>query len=354
MNKLDFKNKVFPLTSKEKYYKTHSQHTSDYIKNIDYLDDSISFLLSTQDKIDLVNGKHALFFDNQKIKNEVLNFPIFCTKQTRFSFIPIHIRNYIELKYVYSGHCYAIVNDKEIVLHTGDFILLDVNSKHTILPLSEKDIIFNFQMDRSYFTETFISKFTSSNPITTFLTNIINTTAKHEDYIVFKNREDDFEDINNLIESILCEYLDPSAFFSTVINSYFLLLFIKITQRYQTNMEEEYKNINKTYITEIILYIQHHYQSCSLVETAQHFGYNPDYLSRIIHQSTGLSFKKLINYYRMENITNQLINTNKPVYQIAQENGFSNLNYFYKKFTIQFGASPTEYRNQYRNNKKKM
>ena len=192
MNKLEFRNKVIPLTNREKYYKTHPSHTGDYVKNIDLLDKNYSFQLTKQDKLDLINGKHAIFYDNQKITDDVLNLPIFCTKQTRFSFIPIHIRNYIELKYVYSGHCYAMVNDKEIILHTGDILLLDINSKHTILPPSENDIIFNFQMNRSYFNEAFISKFTSSNPITTFLTNIIDHTAKHEDYVIFKNREDDY------------------------------------------------------------------------------------------------------------------------------------------------------------------
>lgn len=125
-----------------------------------------------------------------------------------------------------------------------------------------------------------------------------------------------------------------------------------MTQRYQANMEEHFRNKNKSYITEIIQYIQHHYQSCSLIKTARCFGYNPDYLSRMIHQSTGLSFKRLINYYRMEAISNQLINTNKPIYQIAQENGFSNLNYFYKQFSSQFGGLPADYRKQYQERQK--
>ena len=44
-------------------------------------------------------------------------------------------------------------------------------------------------MNRSYFNEVLISKFTSSNPITTFLTNIIDHTAKHEDYVIFQKTE---------------------------------------------------------------------------------------------------------------------------------------------------------------------
>ena len=43
MNKLEFRNKVIPLTNREKYYKTHPSHTGDYVKNIDLLDKNILF-----------------------------------------------------------------------------------------------------------------------------------------------------------------------------------------------------------------------------------------------------------------------------------------------------------------------
>ena len=67
-------------------------------------------------------------------------------------------------------------------------------------------------MDRSYFSDSFISKFSSVNPIVTFLTNIIDQKAQHNDYIIFNNREDDHDYVVRLIEMILCEYLDPSLF----------------------------------------------------------------------------------------------------------------------------------------------
>ena len=213
---------------------------------------------------------------------------------------------------------------------------------------TENDIIFNFQMDRSYFTNSFISKFSSVNPIVTFLTSIIDQKAQHEDYIIFNNRDDDYDYVVQLIEMILCEYLDPSLFATSILDSYFSLLFIKMAQRYQMNMEQQFKENNKSYMTEIIQYIEQHYQDCTLVETAEKFGYNPDYLSRAIQKATGYTFKKLVNYYRMEAVGKEIINTDKPIYLIAQENGFSNLNYFYKKFNAYFGGFPADYRKQFK------
>ena len=342
----ELRSSITPLTKKEQYYKSHPNHSGDYIEKY-FNEDDENLIQFTIDRNKNTKGKHTLFYDGQIITDEILSFPIYCSKQTRYSFVPLHTRSYVEMKYVYSGHCYAIVNDKEVILHAGDMILLDVNSKHTVLMPTENDIIFNFQMDRSYFSDSFISKFSSVNPIVTFLTNIIDQNAQHNDYIIFNNREDDHDYVVHLIEMILCEYLDPSLFAISILDSYFSLLFIKMAQRYQMNMEQQFKENNKSYMTEIIQYIEQHYQDCTLMEIAEKYGYNPDYLSRAIQKATGYTFKKLVNYYRMEAVGKELINTNKPIYLIAQENGFSNLNYFYKKFNAYFGGFPADYRKQF-------
>ena len=49
----------------------------------------------------------------------------------------------------------------------------------------------------------------------------------------------------------------------------------------------------------------------------------------------------------MEAVGKELINTDKPIYLIAQESGFSNLNYFYKKFNAYFSGFPADYRKQF-------
>ena len=143
----ELRSRITPLTKKEQYYKSHPNHSGDYIEKY-FNEDDENLIQFTIDRNKNTKGKHTLFYDGQIITDEILSFPIYCSKQTRYSFVPLHTRSYVEMKYVYSGHCYAIVNDKEVILHAGDMILLDVNSKHTVLMPTENDIIFNFQMDQ--------------------------------------------------------------------------------------------------------------------------------------------------------------------------------------------------------------
>ena len=115
----ELRSRITPLTKKEQYYKSHPKHSGDYIEK-HYNNDNEKLIQMTIDRYKATKEKHALFYDGQIITDEVLSFPIYCSKQTRYSFVPLHVRSYVEMKYVYSGHCYAIVNDKEVILHAGD------------------------------------------------------------------------------------------------------------------------------------------------------------------------------------------------------------------------------------------
>ena len=341
MKRQEFRELIFPLTQKEKYNKTHPQNENHY----NTINNEYAYYESSSNERDaLFSQNHAIFYDGQHITQEMRNFPITCLKQTRYSFVPVHIRNYIEIKYVYSGSVNAIINDKTINLNAGDFLMIDQGSKHTILMPKDKDLIFNFQMDRNYFTHSFISRFEDSEPITNFLSRVIDVNAKHDNYVLFRNREEDHSYINEIVEILLCEYLDPSPFAKTVIESYFLLLFVALSKRYQANMEEIYHSKNKSYISEIIFYTKEHCDNCTLNQLSEKFSFNPDYISRSIKKYTGLSFKQLTMYYRLNKVANDLIHTEEPIITIAQRHGFSNMNFFYDKFKDQYQCPPTEFR----------
>lgn len=353
MNKTEFRKKVFPLTKKEFYYLSNQKNISSknyFDQESDTFDDFpndqvLNLQGNLSQRLSITKNHHALFFDGQKTPIEMLNLPIFCCKQTRFSKVPIHTRNYLEIKYIYSGSCVALLNDKKIYLSTGDLLLLEQGSKHSILPAGKNDLIFNFQMDRSYFTQSFIKKFEDSDPITHFLTNAIDDSTRHTNYCFFQNRKDDDEDIRFLIESILCEYLDPSTCYKTILDASFLILFGKLVQRYMANQEEPFQNDNKSYITEIVLYIRDHCDTIrSLQEVATHFGYNKDYLSKLLKRTVNQSYKNLITTFRLEKSSEMLAHTEKPIYQIAEDCGFSNLSFFYQKFQNFYHCSPAEYR----------
>ena len=54
-----------------------------------------------------------------------------------------------------------------------------------------------------------------------------------------------------------------------------------------------------------------------------------------------------VNEQRLNYATDLLINTNRPVIDIALDCGFNNVNYFYRLFKRKHGDSPNSYRKKF-------
>lgn len=73
------------------------------------------------------------------------------------------------------------------------------------------------------------------------------------------------------------------------------------------------------------------------------FGYNSSYLGKIFTRETGLGFNAYLDKLRVEK-AEILLATDKRIYQIAEECGFHDVEYFTKKFKRYTGMTPSSYR----------
>lgn len=95
----------------------------------------------------------------------------------------------------------------------------------------------------------------------------------------------------------------------------------------------------------ILLYIQHNYQeNLKLGSIAELFGYNSSYLGKVFTKATGKNFNAYVDEIRIEHSKKLLLEQNPKVYEIAQRVGYTNVDYFHKKFKKYVGVSPAEYR----------
>jgi len=51
--------------------------------------------------------------------------------------------------------------------------------------------------------------------------------------------------------------------------------------------------------------------------------------------------------YRLNYATQQLVQSDKPISEIAFESGFGDVSHFYKMFKVKMGLSPLNYRKQF-------
>ncbi|KAF1299495.1 hypothetical protein BAU15_02305 [Enterococcus sp. JM4C] len=100
-------------------------------------------------------------------------------------------------------------------------------------------------------------------------------------------------------------------------------------------------------ISEILHYVNGNYiENLSLKTIAEKFNYNSAYLGKKFRRETGKSFVNYLEGIRMEKAASLLTTSNLMVYEISEQVGYKNVDYFYKKFRQYYKISPNEYRSQ--------
>lgn len=84
-------------------------------------------------------------------------------------------------------------------------------------------------------------------------------------------------------------------------------------------------------------------------ETALHFQYNQDYLSRMISRQYGMTLKELINHFILQKANDHLCNTVYTVKEISEQLLFPSANAFVNYYKYHQGMTPSSYRNLYTN-----
>ncbi len=113
---------------------------------------------------------------------------------------------------------------------------------------------------------------------------------------------------------------------------------------HQAHTQAIARDITPTDIEQIMLYISNNFtdSNINLTSVAQHFGFNPSYLSRKFKQETGKSFVEFLNKCRMERAI-ELTVTSKKMFCTANAVGIPDPNYFGRCFKKYTGISYSEY-----------
>lgn len=97
-------------------------------------------------------------------------------------------------------------------------------------------------------------------------------------------------------------------------------------------------------VKRIVDLIQRNYQENLKLETiAELFHYNSAYLGKVFKQTTGEYFNTYLDKVRIAQ-AKALLDQGMKVYQVAEQVGYANVDYFHTKFRKYVGTSPTAYR----------
>lgn len=128
--------------------------------------------------------------------------------------------------------------------------------------------------------------------------------------------------------------------------------FVETVRNLRTVLQKE--SSYHTLVKQAKTYIMNNFSNnnLDLVIVSDNVGCNPAYLSRLMKQEIGLSFKEFLSNLRIQKALEMIHDDTYSINQIAWGVGYSNQHYFSTAFKNIMGMSPSEYRKNLKDNER--
>lgn len=156
------------------------------------------------------------------------------------------------------------------------------------------------------------------------------------------------ENVGRLYSSSRVSFPSNSAIINHIDNCHYLYeIILYISGQVKSVMDEGDNSSRDSILEDILYYIDNNYQNNIKLETiAPLFGYNSAYLGKLFTKAIGENFNSYIDHRRIEHSKKLLGRRSIKVYEVSEQVGYKNVDYFHKKFKKYVGISPAEYRKQ--------
>ncbi len=154
------------------------------------------------------------------------------------------------------------------------------------------------------------------------------------------------ENINKIYNSSRISFPTNSAIIDYISScNYLYEIILYISGQVKSVMDSNDHSTRDSILEDILYYIDNNYNKNIKLETiAPLFGYNSAYLGKLFTKAIGENFNSYVDHRRIEHSKKLLERQNIKVYEVSEQVGYKNVDYFHKKFKKYVGISPAEYR----------
>ncbi len=259
---------------------------------------------------------------------------------TRYTPFPPHSHDYVEMMIVLRGCITHTVGTEHIRLGEGEILIMNKHISHSIERSGENDIGVNIIM-----SDRFISSMTAELSGTVF-SSLIKENSKTDGepmYLCFAAGGK--RHIENIIENLLIELMDGSPEMGVMTKTVSLLLtYLSIENQELLKSGSLPSDKDSKRRLAILSYIKGNYRTASLTELGQKLYLTVPYLSKLIKELFGKSFKELVVEERLDRAKQLFRDSNMPIGDIIRSVGYENESYFHREFKKRYGSTPLSMR----------
>lgn len=263
-------------------------------------------------------------------------------RNSRYSPVPTHTHDYIEISYMYNGQCTETIGNTVLTLQRGQVLILDTNTPHSVGLLEEEDILINLLMSHDYLHENLFRYLSKDSILSDFFVNALQKNSCHDSYLHFHSEHN--RRIPMFFNELLCECCDPSINSTDIITSLITLIVAELINVYETELAKKELASAKVSFIPIIHYIEANFRTCTRKSVADFFHIHEKHLTTLIRSNTGMTYKQLVQSQKLRYAAKLLKNSCLPITEVITESGYENANFFYRKFREEYHMSPKDYR----------
>lgn len=255
---------------------------------------------------------------------------------------PIHFHDDLEVVFVLDGSIILKNGYYDYVMNAGDIFILNDREIHSFMNTKEDNMVLMLQLDMEYFIQHY--------------QNLNNSF-----FVTDMNNPDD-EDLENLRELLASAILQANAGelgYEQKLIEISHNIIDNLMENFQHFTIEDGRFINETKnksnkvllgrMNRISDYLYENYTGkLTLQEIANKEHLSIYHLSHVIKQSTGLSFKELLGFIRVEESEKLLLGSEDSISSISDAVGFSATRYYVDHFKKWFGMEPEDYRSKFK------
>ncbi|BEI54870.1 AraC family transcriptional regulator [Lactiplantibacillus plantarum] len=280
--------------------------------------------------------EHGRVLRNYFFKNK----DIYISRHNRYADYPTHTHTFLEMNYMLQGHATEIVDDKKITLNTGDLLLLDEGSTHSIKALGDNDLLINILFRTKNISINLLNDLRRSNNIfyDFLLSQVIEDSNHKRDYFVFTKKRN--TEVQETLDRIIDEYYLKRDFSNSIIKSYLSILLVQLVREYPLNGPHQ-ENKSSLLAIKVLKAIAEEYKTVSLEELANRYNYNKNYLSNIFKSEVGQTFSEVLTRQRLIQAHTLIASTSLPIATIMEQVGIKNKTFFYQKYKNYYKTLPS-------------
>ena len=249
---------------------------------------------------------------------------------------PYHRQDFFFFNYTLKGHYYIYNNSPKKLIAVTPYdihIAQPFNGYALINKNKEEFIVIGILIKKEVFIKELLPSISSNLNMFKFLLDpSTKNTSNASFHFNFQSKA-----LEAILDLIISAYLSKSNKRIELMKSLAVSFLLIVFDEYNSRSK---KAKNRTLIDQLLSYIACNSNNVSLEILASHFGYHPNYISKLIHEKTGKSFKQLLLKEKMERADILLKNTDMSIDSISTMLGYNDTSSFYKAYKKQFGKTP--------------